>query len=384
MEPGGAVGGRFNRIFAANGTRDARRSTDGKSIMGSSSPRLSSSWKETAPIELTNKLSIYTSNLPDFPTFRSDEMFLSFELSMLPSEPSSFSESLAPGLKRDTNVTISEPLAIDLDLGWTTSFGGFDTFNARLLNALAATACAMLRSSYIFAAFGFTCWWAIFETNGSISSGTIFFRRMRFLWVFWKGMSAAPSSFSCVSDRVFRRIGADNARTSRGRDSLSDALFWRNWILRVSADSLFAVGLTSPCSAALFCFEQKTKKDVVLKSLAMNYTNLFPYTVGRWDSFLRKTFFAHWMLYNVQSFSKFYNISTAHRCVSVRVLPIFRSFAFRCIRSHCLNLDRVHCDPEKYWYWFSPRSFCVTCWMRSHFPNFFVHRFDFEMRKTQM
>lgn len=43
MEPGGAVGGRFIRIFAANGTSDARRNTDGKSITGSSSPKLSSS-----------------------------------------------------------------------------------------------------------------------------------------------------------------------------------------------------------------------------------------------------------------------------------------------------------------------------------------------------
>lgn len=43
IEPGGAVGGRFNLILAANGTRDARRSTDGKSITGSSSHKLLSS-----------------------------------------------------------------------------------------------------------------------------------------------------------------------------------------------------------------------------------------------------------------------------------------------------------------------------------------------------
>lgn len=43
IEPGGAVGGRFNLILAANGTRDARLSTDGKSITGSSSHKLSSS-----------------------------------------------------------------------------------------------------------------------------------------------------------------------------------------------------------------------------------------------------------------------------------------------------------------------------------------------------
>lgn len=46
IEEGGAVGGRI-LILAANGTRDALRSTDGKSTTGSSSPRLSSSWKET-------------------------------------------------------------------------------------------------------------------------------------------------------------------------------------------------------------------------------------------------------------------------------------------------------------------------------------------------
>lgn len=43
IEPGGAVGGRFNLILAANGTRDARLSTDGKSITGSSPHKLSSS-----------------------------------------------------------------------------------------------------------------------------------------------------------------------------------------------------------------------------------------------------------------------------------------------------------------------------------------------------
>lgn len=36
-EPGGAVGGLFNLILAANGTNDALRNTDGKSIIGSSS-----------------------------------------------------------------------------------------------------------------------------------------------------------------------------------------------------------------------------------------------------------------------------------------------------------------------------------------------------------
>lgn len=46
IEEGGAVGGRI-LILAANGTRDALRSTDGKSTTGSSSPGLSSSWKET-------------------------------------------------------------------------------------------------------------------------------------------------------------------------------------------------------------------------------------------------------------------------------------------------------------------------------------------------
>lgn len=43
MEPAGAVGGRFSLILAVNGTRDARRNTDGKSMIGSSSPKLSSS-----------------------------------------------------------------------------------------------------------------------------------------------------------------------------------------------------------------------------------------------------------------------------------------------------------------------------------------------------
>lgn len=43
MEPGGAVGGRFNRIREANGASDARLNTDGKSINGSSSILPSSS-----------------------------------------------------------------------------------------------------------------------------------------------------------------------------------------------------------------------------------------------------------------------------------------------------------------------------------------------------
>lgn len=47
IKPGGAVGGRFNRILAAKGTSDARRSTGGKSIIGSSSTMFSSSWNET-------------------------------------------------------------------------------------------------------------------------------------------------------------------------------------------------------------------------------------------------------------------------------------------------------------------------------------------------
>lgn len=42
IELGGAVGGRI-RIFVVNGTNDALRNTDGKSITGSSSPKLSSS-----------------------------------------------------------------------------------------------------------------------------------------------------------------------------------------------------------------------------------------------------------------------------------------------------------------------------------------------------
>lgn len=42
IEPGGAVGGRFILILDANGTRDARRNTDGKSNIGSSA-KLSSS-----------------------------------------------------------------------------------------------------------------------------------------------------------------------------------------------------------------------------------------------------------------------------------------------------------------------------------------------------
>lgn len=72
--------------------------------------------------------------IPDFPTFRSDCMERSFELSALPFKKSSFSESLPPGLKSDTKVSISLPFIADFARDGAAIFDGLTALNVREFN----------------------------------------------------------------------------------------------------------------------------------------------------------------------------------------------------------------------------------------------------------
>lgn len=142
IDPGGAVGGRFMRIFDASGASDARRIFDKSMAIGSSDSMMPpSSWNDT---EIKNRemngiyrsrLRIRSSHTPDLPILRSEGPRSEHDRSPL-IECSSFSESLPPGLSSDTSVTISQALTADRALVWV---GTFNTlFFGRDVNGLSS------------------------------------------------------------------------------------------------------------------------------------------------------------------------------------------------------------------------------------------------------
>lgn len=251
MEPGGAVGGRFNRMREANGTSDARRNTDGKSIKGSSSTLPSSSWNDTDTRKSNQELLTYQGqstvshccrikwSLPDFPSLRNGGFCLSFAVGSTFAGISSFSESLAPGLSNDTSVTISLTFMADLALGGIIGFIAFDSLEQRAVNDCTCDESVL---NDLWSTVLWYDWFAIISMLmvSTISIGAIFFRRIRFLllallaFCFLFGQSLGKLGW----------IGADMARVKRGRISLSEALFRRNNARRVSAVlGLFILGV---------------------------------------------------------------------------------------------------------------------------------------------
>lgn len=133
IDPAGAVGGRFIRIFDASGTSDARRMfVDDKSMPfdGSTDSAMSSSWNDTETGKRRETVSgryvgrsshVYA---PDLPILRSEVTLRSAPATSPLMECSSFSESLPPGLSNDTSVTMSHPPTADRAL---TGVGAFET-----------------------------------------------------------------------------------------------------------------------------------------------------------------------------------------------------------------------------------------------------------------
>lgn len=178
---------------------------------------------------------------PDLPTLRSGGFWRSLGVSPLV-EISSFSESLAPGLSNETNVTMSLTFMADFGFVGATALGGF--VSHRPINGLAFDVPTLNGRSITL----IDCDWfeVIRKLKVSKSVGAIFFRRKRFclaavvvivellllllLMLFELYFLMWLGSFANIE-----WSGADIARVSRGRISLREALFRRNSVRLASA-----------------------------------------------------------------------------------------------------------------------------------------------------